>query len=48
VNLEKVLEVYSLEEIIEYNDLTDDEVLGSLLRLGILKLPDTLPVDLVL
>ena len=39
------LEVYSLEEILEYNDITEEELLMFLLDERFLKLPDVEPLD---
>lgn len=43
---ERVLQSYTLEEIIELNDITEDEVLHFLVEQDILELPDPRPVDL--
>lgn len=43
--IEKVLETYSLEEIMELNDLTDYDVLSILVEEGHVSLPERLPVD---
>lgn len=40
-----ILEVYDLSEIIEYNDLTQEEVLEYLVEHHILKLPEVRPLD---
>ena len=42
----KYLETYSLEDIIQLNDLTEEEVLLFLVEQEIIKLPDPHPVDL--
>lgn len=44
--LSKVLEVYTLEEILELNDLTTEECLEFLVEEDFLSLPEVLPVDL--
>lgn len=43
---ENILQSYSLEEILELNDLTEDEVLYFLVEQEFIKLPNPLPVDL--
>ena len=40
-----ILEVYDLSEIIEYNDLTQEEVLEYLVEQSILKLPEVQPLE---
>lgn len=40
-----ILEVYDLSEIIEYNDLTQEEVLEYLVEHKILKLPEVQPLE---
>ena len=47
MDLSKLLETYSLSDIIEYNDLTEEEVLEFLLREKFLKLKMPLPVDCI-
>lgn len=44
--IEKVLETYTLDEILELNDLTDYDILCILIPQGIVRLPEQLPVDL--
>lgn len=44
--IDKILECYSLEQIIQLNDLTEAEVLLILVEEDVLKLPHILPVDL--
>jgi hypothetical protein len=44
-DLSKVLDTYTLLEIFEENDLTEEEVLEFLLDEGFLRLPETLPAD---
>lgn len=46
VRIDKILETYTLEEILEYNDLTEEEVLSLLLEQDIVQLPTPTPVDL--
>lgn len=41
---DKILEVYDLSEIIEYNDLTQEEVLEYLVDTGFIKLPEIIPL----
>ncbi len=41
---DKILEVYDLSEIIEYNDLTQEEVLEYLVDTGFIKLPEITPL----
>lgn len=38
------LEIYTLEEILEHNDLTVEEALVALVREGLIELPDLRPV----
>jgi len=44
---ERVLQTYSLTEILEYNDLPEEEILELLVEYGIIKLPKIKPVDTV-
>lgn len=44
--IEKVLKTYSLEEIIELNNLTEDDVLYFLIEQNFVSLPSPMPVDL--
>lgn len=39
-----ILETYTLSEIFEYNDLTEEEVLEYLVYQGIIKLPEVRPL----
>jgi len=41
-----ILNTYSLEELLEFNDLTEEDVLDFLLEHKFLVLPEYLPVDL--
>jgi hypothetical protein len=43
--LSKVLQTYTLEEILEFNDLTEEEVLFFLVEEDFIQLPDPKPVD---
>ena len=43
--LTAVLEVYSLEEIFELNDLTSEDILEYLVRHRLVVLPEILPVE---
>lgn len=45
LDYDKVLETYPLDELFEYNDLTEAEVLEYLIEQGFLSLPEMLPVD---
>lgn len=45
MNASAVLDVYSLEEILEMNDLTAEEALEYLERHGLIKLPEVQPLD---
>lgn len=38
------LEIFTLEDILEHNDLTVEEALVALIREGIIELPDIRPV----
>lgn len=42
---EHILETYSLEEILEYNDLDEADVLRHLLTYSIVDIPEPHPVD---
>lgn len=44
--IEKYLETYSLEEILEMNELTEEDVLLYLVEQEFLTLPNPKPVDL--
>jgi hypothetical protein len=43
--LTKYLDTYSLEEILEWNDVSEEEVLAAILKLGLVTLPEPRPVD---
>lgn len=45
VDIVKFLEVYSLEEILAYNDLTVEELLEMLIESGYIKLPVVEPLE---
>lgn len=45
MNYETVLETYSLEEILELNDVTEEEALEFLVTQGFLELPEVQPLD---
>lgn len=45
VNILHILEVYSLEEILEYNDITVEELLEMLLEIGYIKIPEVEPLE---
>jgi len=45
MNYAKILETYSLEEILELNDLTSEDALEFLIDEKFMTLPDILPVD---
>jgi hypothetical protein len=40
-----ILETYSLSEILELNDLTEEDLLEFLVEEGMIKLPDIKPLD---
>lgn len=44
--VENALSVYTLEEIIEINELTEEEVLEFLLDQKFIRLPSVMPIDL--
>jgi hypothetical protein len=46
LEIEKVLDTYSFEEILELNDLTEADVLYLLVKSGQAELPNPRPVDL--
>lgn len=41
----ELLEVYSLAELLEQNDLTEEEVLVALSEQGMIKLPEVQPLE---
>jgi hypothetical protein len=43
---EKVLQIYTLEEILEHNDLTEIDLLDLLLENDLIRLPLVLPLDI--
>ena len=45
MSFETILETYSLEEILELNDKTQEEALEFLVTQGFLKLPDIQPLE---
>jgi hypothetical protein len=45
VDVEHILDTYSLEEILELNDLTEEDVLIHLIKFRMVELPDPKPVD---
>lgn len=45
MSLQNILQTYSLSEIIELNDLTEEEVLEFLINSKVLELPDPAPLD---
>ena len=38
--IEHLLQTYTLAEVLELNDLTDEEVLGHLLSAGLIEIPE--------
>jgi hypothetical protein len=42
----KVLQTYSLEEILEHNEVTEEETLEFLVKQEFLDIPQPVPVDL--
>jgi hypothetical protein len=44
--VEKLLETYGLEELLEENDLTEVDVLYFLVKSSLVKVPEYHPVDL--
>lgn len=44
-NAEKVLQTYSLDEILELNDLTEADLLDLLIENGLIELPEVMPLD---
>lgn len=46
MTLSAVLETYSLEEILELNDLSPEECLEFLVEEGFVELPELQPIDL--
>lgn len=45
VNYSAILDVYSLEQLLEFNDLTLEEALQFMLDAEFLKLPDIKPLE---
>jgi len=45
LNYSAILQTYSLSEIIEINDTTDEDVLEFLVEQGILELPEIMPLE---
>lgn len=45
MNYAAVLETYSLIELLELNDITEEEALEHLVTQGFLKLPELQPID---
>jgi len=45
MDYDKILEVYTLSEIIEYNDISESLVLQEAVESGLLKLPEPRPLD---
>lgn len=45
VNIVNLLDVYSFEEILAYNDLTIEELLEMLVELKYIKVPDVEPLE---
>jgi hypothetical protein len=46
--VEKLLQTYTLEEILEINEITEEEVLYFLLQHKFLKVPNPEPIDLLI
>lgn len=44
--IERVLQTYTLEEILELNEITEEEALLSLVNSKLVKLPNPSPVDM--
>ncbi len=44
-NIEYLLQVYTLEEILEYNDITVEELLEWLVKVEYIKLPEVEPLE---
>jgi hypothetical protein len=44
-NIERILDTYSFEQILELNELTEEDVLEVLLNLNYIELPEPKPVD---
>ena len=45
MSLSTILETYSLEDILELNDVTEEETLDFLVTQGFLELPEIKPLD---
>jgi hypothetical protein len=45
LDYENILDTYSLDYIIEYNELTEAEVLKYLVETSFIQIPDPRPVD---
>ena len=44
-DFERILEVYSFEELLELNDYTYEEVVRLLFEHGLIELPEVIPID---
>jgi len=45
MSISSLLEAYSLSEILELNDLTEEDMLEYLVEKGIIKLPEIIPLE---
>lgn len=46
-NYQLVLQTYTLSEILEWNDVSEDEALEYMVDKGFIKLPDPKPIDIL-
>lgn len=46
-NYQLVLQTYTLPEILEWNDVSEDEALEYMVDKGFIKLPDPKPIDIL-
>lgn len=46
-DIERLLDTYSLTEILELNELTETDVLYHLINSNYIKVPEPVPVDLI-
>lgn len=46
MDYERVLETYSLEDILEWNDITPEELLEMLVNMELIHIPEPKPVDI--
>lgn len=45
MNYETILKVYTMKEILEFNDIDEEDLLRYIVETGFVELPERLPVD---